>query len=218
MSSSPKTLLSLDLNTLDNSDSILPTISRLSNLVRLKLEFDSDRKLSPVDLDHISQLSKLRKCHIEWGGLLPRPHGPNSPNDCPWLTDEYFRGWISKLPLLQNLFLGLDSATITQTSLQYLADSCPSLSRCYLLWEHDLNTWTSLKAPLFPNLNILLLGRVRDHGHQESIESLYENGSRDMKVIRSLAPNLEDFLIGQCGPAEQLPHERALVAAFDAGN
>ncbi|KEQ70266.1 hypothetical protein M436DRAFT_66662 [Aureobasidium namibiae CBS 147.97] len=218
LSSLPQTLITLNLGIEDNSDSILPTISRLSNLVRLKLEFESDRRLSPIDLGYISQLSKLRKCHIEWESLLPRPRGPNSPSDCPWLTDEYFKGWISKLPLLQDLFLGLDGATVTQISLQYLADSCPSLSRCCLLWEHDLNTWTNLKAPLFPNLNILLLGGVRDHGQQESKESLDENGSRDMKVIRSLAPNLEEFLIGQCGSAEQLPHERALVAAFKAGN
>ena len=217
LSSSPQTLTSLDLDIDDNADSIMPTISRLSNLVRLKLEFDMSRKLSPVDLDYISQLSKLQDCHIDWAGLLPKPYGPDSSNDCPWFTDDYFEGWISKLPLLQNLFLGLDSATITQNSLQYLADSCPSLSRCYLLWEHDLNTWTSLKAPLFPNLKILLLGRVRDHGHQESQESLDEDASGDINVFRSLAPMLEDLLVGQCGPDKQLPHERALVAAFEAG-
>lgn len=218
LSSSPQTLISLDLDIDDNSDSIMPTICRLSNLVRLKLGLDSSRTFSRADMGCVSQLSKLQECHIEWAGLVPRHHGPNSSNHCPWLTDEYFKGWISRLSLLQNLFLELNSATITQKSLQYLADSCPSLSHCRLLWEHDLNTWTSLKAPLFLNLEVLVLGRVRDRGHQESQESLDENASRDMNVIRSLAPKLNAFLIGQCGPAEQLPHERALVAAFEAGS
>jgi hypothetical protein len=41
-----------------------------------------------------------------------------------------------------------------------------------LLWEHDLNTWTSLKALVFPNLELLRLGKVKDHGYQESQEIL----------------------------------------------
>lgn len=215
LSSSSKSLISLNLDINDNSDSIFPTISRFSNLVHLRVVFDSHRKFSRTDLDFISQLSRLQKCHVELEGSLPMDYA--SSNDCPWFTDEYFKGWISKLPRLKNLFLGLHSDTITQSSLQFLADSCPSVSHCSLLWEHDLDTWVSLEAPLFPNLKILLLGRVRDHGQQEDHGTINEDATRYIEVIRSLAPNLTDFLIGQYGPTEQLPHERALVAAFKAG-
>jgi hypothetical protein len=210
----PKTLVSLNLDVFDNSDSILPTISRLSNLVHLKLVFDGDRGFSRADFDYVSRLPKLQKCHLEWGHV---EEGPGIYPDCPWLTDECFNTWISKLPQLRELFLGLESPTITQRSLQFLADSCPLLLACALLWEHDLETWPSLKASMFPNLQILLLGKVKDRGRQESQGTTHADASKDVKVIRSLAPNLEDFFIGQRGSGLQLPHERALVAAFEAG-
>jgi hypothetical protein len=209
LSSSPKSLVSLDLDVFDNSDSILPTISGLSNLVHLQILFDGDRKFSHKDLDYISRLPRLQKCHLE---RLP---GPDL--DCPWLTDEYFNTWISKLPQLQDLFLGLDSTTITQSSLHFLAASCSSLTECTLLWEHDLNTWPSIKAPLFPNVEFLLLGRVKPHGYQTSQVLMNEDALRNVKMIRSLAPKLKVLQIGRYGPDMQNPYERALVAAFEAG-
>lgn len=207
-------LVSLDLQIDDNSDSILPTVSRLSNLVHLELVFNRHRKLSHTDLDYISQLSLLQKCHIYWHKLEPAQDGAPASSDCSWLTDGYFEGWISKLPLLQDLFLGLDSANITQASLQALADSCPSLSQCSLTWEHDLNTWTNLEAPLFPDLGFLFLGKIKHYEHQENQTTNDKDASRIAKVIRGLDPKLKFFYIGQYEPSKQLPHERALVAAF----
>jgi hypothetical protein len=209
LSSSPKTLVSLDLNIVDNSDSVFQTIGRLPNLVHLNLLCDSYNKLARIDLDHIAGLPRLQTFHLE---TRSDPYIGS-----PWFTDKYFKAWITKLPQLRVLFLGLESTTVTQSSLQFLADSCPSLLRCSLLWEHDLNTWSSLKAPLFPKLELLLLGKVKDHSHQESQATIDQNALRDVKVIRNLAPNLEDFLIGRYGPDRQNPYERALVAAFEAG-
>jgi hypothetical protein len=222
LSSLPPTLVSLDLDITDNSYSILPTISRLSNLIHLKIFFDGYREFSRTDLDLISKLSSLQKCHLDWGGPLPRRYGSESSNDCPWLTDKYFRCWISKLPRLQDLFLALDSATITHSSLESLADSCPSLSKCHLMWEHDLNTWTGLRAPLFPKLEVLHLGKVKDHGYEGSQETIDAMASRDVKVIRSLAPNLKSFFMSHSSVSNYRlnvlpPYEKALKNAFYTG-
>lgn len=178
----PNALISLELQVDDNSDSILPTISRMSNLVHLELEFDFHRKLSCTDLDYISQLSLLQRCHIDWQRPLSARDGALTSNDCPWLTDEYFKGWISKLPLLQDLFLELESANITQASLQALADSCPSLSQCSLMWEHDLSTWTNMKAPLFPNLKLLFLGNVKHY--TMDIKKVRQRTARTLRGLR----------------------------------
>ncbi|KAG9742760.1 hypothetical protein KCU73_g8584, partial [Aureobasidium melanogenum] len=65
LSSAPSTLLDLGLKVDDDIHSICPTISSLPNLVRLSISFDFQRKLLREDLDLISNLSKLEKCHIE---------------------------------------------------------------------------------------------------------------------------------------------------------
>jgi hypothetical protein len=54
LSSSPPTLVDLDLDICDNLDSILPIISQLSNLVHLMIAFDAYREFSRTDLDYIS--------------------------------------------------------------------------------------------------------------------------------------------------------------------
>lgn len=217
LSSSLRTLVNLNLVLTDNSANVLQAISGLSNLVHLTIIFNCSMKLSRTDLDCISELSMLQTCQIDWMGPS---HLGDATNDCPWLTDRYFKGWISKLPLLQDLLLALESATITQASLQSLAECCPSLWKCSLLWEHDINTWELLEAPLFPHLEELHLGKVRDHGWQESQVTLEEDASRDAEVIRSLAPSLTRFKIGLSWFSEYStprPHEKALVDAYNAG-
>lgn len=211
----PNTLTSLELGVDDNSDSILPIISRLSNLVHLRIEFDCNRRLSRTDLDCISRLSLLQKCNIDWYSNGPARDGVPAPNDCPWLTDEYFKGWISKLPSLQDLYLGLESSAITQASVRALADSCPSLLQCFLMWEHDLSTWTSMRAPLFPNLEFLSLGKIKHYGHRGSQTTNNKDVSRIVKVIRSLAPRLKSLDIGQYVSGGHPPHIRALMDAFE---
>ena len=223
LSSFPPTLVSLDLDVNDTLYNILPTVGRLSSLVHLRIFFGGYRKFSRTDFDCISRLSSLQKCHVEWGGPLPFQDGTLSSNDCLWLTDEYFKGWVSNLPQLRDLFLALNSATITQSSLQSLADSCPSLLKCQLMWEHDLNTWTSLGAPLFPSLTFLHLGKVKDHGCRRSHAVINENASRDVKLIRSLAPKLTSFLTNHESVSFDYrsnvwpPYEMALKIAFEAG-
>jgi hypothetical protein len=222
LSSSPKTLLKLELDIDDNSDSILPTISRLSNLVHLQIAFDGHRTFSPTDLEHISKLSSLQKCHVIWSSPETTQGEERLSNDCPWLTDEFFKGWISKLPKLRDLSLSFNSATITQASLQFLADSCPSLLKCELMWEHDLSTWTSLEPPLFPHLECLRLGNVKDHVIAGSQATFYKTALRDVEVMRSLAPHLKRFHVDDSPMTRYYtnvrpPYETALKAVFDAG-
>jgi hypothetical protein len=83
LSSSPPTLVTLDLDICDNLDSILLTNSQLSNLVHLRIAFDAYRDFSRTDLDYISELSTLQQCHLDWGGPLPAVDGPDSSNYCP---------------------------------------------------------------------------------------------------------------------------------------
>jgi hypothetical protein len=117
LSSLPKTLLSLDLRIDDNSNSILPTISRLSNLTNLKIMFNEHREFSRADLDYVSRLSRLQKCRLERRYWASTRENSYASKDYPWLTDRYLIGWISELPLLQDLCLNLDSVTITHSSL-----------------------------------------------------------------------------------------------------
>ncbi|KAG9553080.1 hypothetical protein KCU71_g13384, partial [Aureobasidium melanogenum] len=201
------TLIDLELEVDDSFDSICPTIGRLSNLVSLHISFEKHRELSQQDMDHISDLSKLEQCHI--GRFLDCLE---DPMEDPWLTDLYFKKWIMKLPRLRSLRLELNSPTITQAALQSLADSCPSIASCQLIWEHDLSTWTELVPPLFGNLKSLHLGWVRGHGGGEDQAVTDDIIIRNVKVVRSIAPKLKHLAV-----ESRRQHEMALVDAFRSG-
>lgn len=201
------TLTDLELVVDDNSDSVCPTIGRLSSLVRLHISFEKDRKLSQRDMDHISDLSKLEQCHI---GSVEDFFGPLLED--PWLTDLYFKKWVKKLPQLRFLRLELNSFTITQAALQSLADSCPFMTSCQLIWEHDLSTWCEIVPPLFGNLESLYLGWVKNHIGVENQTVTDDSVMRNVEVIRSIAPKLKHLSI-----QSRRQHEMALVHAFRAG-
>ncbi|KAH0398353.1 hypothetical protein KCU89_g7325, partial [Aureobasidium melanogenum] len=216
LSSAPSTLLDLGLKVDDDIHSICPTISSLPNLVRLSISFDFQRKLLREDLDLISNLSKLEKCHIE---RREPEHLVNRSRivflDVPWLTDEYFESWIAKFPQMRDLCLALNKftpITLTQSCLQSLVKSCPLLKKCQLLWEHDLDTWRSLGMLCFDKLEILHLGRVKDHDPDRSQVVINNIALRDAKMIRTLAPKLKVLHI----KSGRL-HERTLTVAFRAG-
>ncbi|KAH0171404.1 hypothetical protein KCU67_g2192, partial [Aureobasidium melanogenum] len=85
----PTTLVDLNLKVhesrSDNDCSICLPISRLSNLVRLSIRFDHSRILTRTDLDLISELPNLQKCHINQE--LPycsAAWGDQSDDDEPW--------------------------------------------------------------------------------------------------------------------------------------
>lgn len=212
LSSAPRTLRKLSLEVDDGTAGIRPTISRLSNLVSLSVTFCFFGEVFREDLDCISALSNLQELRIDKKAV-------NNPGfvsvNCPWLTDQYFRSWIAKLRQLRILRLalsGFPSASITQACLQSLSDSCPLLADCQLMWEHDLNAWTSLEAPLFPNLEVFHLGQVKDHGHNQGKAAIDKVATRDVKVIQNLAPSLRRFFIESVRP-----HEKALMTIFKAG-
>ncbi|KAG9679919.1 hypothetical protein KCU87_g196, partial [Aureobasidium melanogenum] len=210
LSGAPSTLLDLGLKVDDDIHSICPTISSLPNLVRLSISFDFQRELLREDLDLISNLSKLEKCHIERREpehLVDRSHIVFL--DVPWLTDEYFESWIAKFPQMRDLCLALNKftpITLTQSCLQSLIKSCPLLKKCQLLWEHDLDTWRSLGTLCFNKLEILHLGRVKDHDPDRSQVVINDIALRDVKMIRTLAPELKVLSI----KSERL-HERSLT-------
>ncbi|KAK6007578.1 hypothetical protein QM012_004392 [Aureobasidium pullulans] len=131
----PATLTVLELQVEDTSNSVCPAIGGLSNL---HITFGLDRDLSQKDLDHFSNSSKLEECHIE--RCVPDENDDDPLWDDSWLTDSYFKKWITKLPQLRVLHLDLNSSTITQAALQSLGDSCPFLTSCHLTWGHDLGT------------------------------------------------------------------------------
>ncbi|KAH0370813.1 hypothetical protein KCU65_g2358, partial [Aureobasidium melanogenum] len=213
ISSTVTTLVHLDLHVDDYHDSICPAIGRLSNLVYLKIAFSLHKKLTHTDLDFISGLSRLQTCWIDrhYRDDL-HPDTRAFMLDCSSITDLYFKSWISKLSQLRTLRLRFDGRTLTQASLQYIAKSCPLLSTCELFWEHDLSTWTSLEAPLFPNLsNLRLKGVKSDNGGQDQA-MVDEHALRNVNMIRGLAPNLEFFDI-----RSELQHEKALMVAFRTG-
>ncbi|KAG9677915.1 hypothetical protein KCU95_g17136, partial [Aureobasidium melanogenum] len=209
LSSTPTTLVGLSLEVDDHRNSICPALSRLSNLVHLRLQFMHDRKLSRTDLDSISRLSKLQSCSIAESQPF---RNDEFSIECSWITDSYFKSWIAKLPLLHTLWLEFDNPPLTQASLQYIAQSCPFLSWCHLMWVHDLNAWRTLEAPSFPKLSYLFLKGVQGNGYGQDQAMIDEHALRDVKMIRDLAPNLCFFSI-----RSRLQHEEALMAIFEAG-
>ena len=56
-----------------------------------------------------------------------------------WLTDEDFGRWIQNFPELQKLDLDWRCDQLTATSVKAVANCCPRLKACRLLWEHDLD-------------------------------------------------------------------------------
>ncbi|KAG9646119.1 hypothetical protein KCU64_g10649, partial [Aureobasidium melanogenum] len=208
LSSTLTTLVDLSLQIDDHGDSICPAIGRLTNLVYLRLYFNCDKRLSRTDLDSISGLSKLQLCWIDrcgWGVISET----STSVDCSWITDLYFKSWIAKFPRLETLRLRFDNCALTQASLQYIAKSCPLLSMCHLMWVHDLNTWRSLEAPLFPNLSILLLERVKGESYEKDQAMVDEQVLRDVNMIQDLAPNLSFFRIHSSPP-----YEKAMMTIF----
>lgn len=214
VSSTITTLVNLNLEVDDHLDSICPAISRLSNLVHLRIVFSIYKQLTRTDLDLITELSRLQTCQIDRQERDEILQGTGSSSlDCSWITDLYFKSWIAKLRRLRSLRLRFDNPTLTQVSLQYIAESCPLLTNCDLIWEHDLNTWTSLEAPLFPNLLVLRLKGVKDHGYGQDRAMIDEHALRDIEMIRDLAPDLESFYI-----ESNLEHEKALTTVFRSGS
>jgi hypothetical protein len=216
LSSSPSTLVSLDLRVTNDSHSVCSTISRCTHLLRLEIVFNGYSELSHTELDYISELSSLQKCHVEWRGPSHTRYGSN---ECQWLTDTFFENWITKLPQLRDLILVPGSYNITPRSLRFLADSCPLLSNVELMWMHNLIEWTSLEAPLFPDLKRMHLGIVDGWHYTGSRTTTDMILSKDLEVIRSLAPNLESFSVGRpfysgYNLVELTPYEEDLEAAF----
>lgn len=77
------------------------------------------------------------------------------------------------------------------------------------MWVHDLSTWRSLEAPLFPNLSILLLERVKGESYEKDQAMVDEHVLRDVNMIQDLAPNLSFFRIHSSPP-----YEKAMMTIF----
>lgn len=209
LTSTLTTLVDLSLEVDDHRDSILPVIGRLSNLVRLRIYFTCDKRLSCTDLNSISGLSKSQVCLTDRQALFDT----RAFLDCSWITDLYFESWIAKLTRLEFLRLRFDNATLTQASLQYIAENCPLLESCHLMWVHDLNTWRSLESPLFPTLSYLRLERVKGDNYGQDQATIDDHALRDVKMIRDLVPKLDFFEVDS-----NLQHETALKTIFMSGN
>lgn len=220
LSNKPETLVELDLTIVetdegDDHDKILQVVGCLSSLVRLSILFDFDSVVSRTDMDHISDLSKLQKCHIESRGSSFPMEDEFRFSRHSWITDYYFKDWSAKLPRLRDLRLALDASaftSVTHSCLQSLADNCPLLVNCQLIWEHDLSTWRSLEGPLFPCLEILHLGQVKNYGLEREQAALDKVALKNVEIIQNLAPKLNELHV----ESTRL-NEKALMAIFKAG-
>lgn len=219
-SNKPETLVELDLTIVetdegDDHDKILQVVGCLSSLVRLSILFDFDSVVSRTSMDHISDLSKLQKCHIESRGSSFPMEDEFRSSRHSWITDRYFKDWSAKLPRLRDLRLALDASaftSVTHSCLQSLADNCPLLVNCQLIWEHDLSTWRSLEGPLFPCLEILHLGQVKNYGLEREQAALDKVALKNVEIIQNLAPKLNELHV----ESTRL-NEKALMAIFKAG-
>jgi hypothetical protein len=81
----------------------------------------------------------------------------------PWMTDELFEKFFASFPLLDQLYLDWDlGSQTTEVAINALARCCPLLRRAMLMWQHCLGSWHKLNKPLFPMLEFLGLGRIRE--------------------------------------------------------
>lgn len=80
----------------------------------------------------------------------------------PNLDDSTFRRWIANFPKLQRLEMRCECPELKVMAIQALADACPLLETCTLMYTHDLSVSNALGASLavLPNLTNLQIHDV----------------------------------------------------------
>lgn len=143
----PSSLLNLSCAIREVSPSICGLISRSKHLETLHLDLPNNQKLTREDLKALQSLKELQALTIR---SLPAKDTVTDLSDVycteyrnklrmDWLTDEDFGRWIQNFPELQKLDLDWRCDQLTATSVKAVANCCPRLKACRLLWEHDLD-------------------------------------------------------------------------------
>ena len=106
----------------------------------------------------------------------------------PNLDDTTFRQWIANFPELQRLEMRCECPELTVMAIQALADACPLLETCTLMYTHDLSVLNALGASLsvLPNLTNLQIHDVDDF-------MWIWLGGEYAKMLMRMAPKLDRF-------------------------
>lgn len=151
-------LRTLHLFPSDITAGFFTSISRQTNLHALAILLPAFQIITNANLLALSSLKTLRLLALVSQVPVWRP--AQMPN----LDDSTFRQWIANFPRLQRLEMRCECPELTVMAIQALADACPLLQTCTLMYTHDLSVLNALGASLsvLPNLTNLQIHDVDD--------------------------------------------------------
>lgn len=141
---------------IDGASDIPSSLSRLTSLEKLELNFRQETELSSEGLLSLKHLTRLRKLNIGpdeiYGGFDPNVQAQS------W-TDADFEAVISHMPLLECLELHVQ-CPLSVASLASVGHHCRSLETCEMLPEFNFERWPDLDEIWFPYLKELTIGGI----------------------------------------------------------
>lgn len=172
-------LRTLHLFPSDITAEVFTSISRQTNLHALIILLPTFQTITNANLLALSSLKNLRLLAFiaVW-----------RPAQMPNLDDTTFRQWIANFPELQRLEMRCGCPKLTAMALQALADACPLLETCTLMYTRYLSVLNALGAslPVLPNLTNLQIHDVDD------FMWIWSAGEY-AKMLMRMAPKLDRF-------------------------
>jgi len=157
---SSRTITILTLEVHDPDQNFYTAIGSMVQLRSLDIIFPPAEPVTQGGLEKFSTLLNLRRLRMS---KMATHDILEDMLQLPWITDELFGKFVANFPLLEQLHLHWDvSSQLSELAIDALATHCTSIERTVLMWHHNLDSWRSLKKPLFWKLKSLDLGSICD--------------------------------------------------------